>query len=178
MSQGIEVDGLLAVNDNLTIGASVGYLQAEYKEFNVSCPLNALEAAKVDCVEIDGELQQSLSGFQIENAPKLTGTMFAEYFTTISDMNAGVRLDANYKDDITLSTSQDSHLTEDAYTKVNINFTLTSAEDTWSASLGVFNLTDEQPITFGGETAFVPGLYYVGTERGREIKASATYYWF
>ncbi len=157
-SQGIEIDGLYAVSDNLTVGASVAYLQAEYNEFTSSCPISAIEAAKLNCTPVagstSGALEHDLAGFQIENSPEFTGTMFAEYFTTIGEMNAGIRFDINYKDDVMLSSSQDSNLTEEAYTKLNLNFTLNSADDSWVASLGVFNITDEQPTTFAGEQAF------------------------
>ena len=175
ISQGVEMDGLFAVSDNLTVGANVGYLSSEYDEFFTACAANAIEAATLNCVMIDGVLQKDLSGFQTNNAPKWTGSVFAEYSTTIGEMNAGVRLDANYKDETSIDPSQDSNLIVDSYTKVNVNFTLES--DNWSVGLGVFNLTDEQPITFGGQAFAIPGAYWVNRGRGREVKATFTY-WF
>ena len=181
-SQGIEIDGLYAVSDNLTVGASVAYLQAEYTEFTSSCPLNPLEQANLNCTPVAGSttgaMEQDLAGYQMERSPEYSGTMFAEYFTTIDEMNAGVRFDVIYQGDVMVSPSQDSNLAADAYAKLNLNFTLNSADDTWVASLGVFNITDEQPTTSGGEQAFVPGTYFLSKDRGREIKVSATYYWF
>jgi len=178
-SEGIEIDGLYAVSDNLTVGASVAYLQAEYNEFVSSCPINVLEQANLICTPVagatGGALEQDLAGFQMESSPEYSGTMFAEYFTMIGEMNAGVRFDIIYKDDVMLNPSQDTHVSEEAYTKLNLNFTLGSADDTWVTSLGVFNIIDEQPTTFAGEQYFLPGSYYVNRDRGREIKASATY---
>ena len=173
-SQGIEVDGLFAVSDKLTVGGSVALLKAEYDDFFTGCPSNALEAAKLSCNANGVAGVQDLAGFRLENAPKLTGAVFAEYVTTIGDMNAGARLDVNHKGETSLDPSQDSFLTEDAYTKVNLNFTVSTADEGWSGSLGVFNLTDEQPATFGGQAFALPGVYWMNRSRGREIKASAT----
>ena len=174
-SQGIEIDGLFAVSDKLTVGGSVAFLKAEYDEFFTGCAINHVEAAKLNCVQIGTAVVQDLAGFQLENAPEFTGTLFAEYMTNIGSMYAGARLAANHKSETTLDPSQDSNLIEDAYTKVNLNFTLAEADDRWSVSLGVFNLTDEQPTTFGGQAFLLPGAYFKNRSRGREIKATATY---
>ncbi|WP_159819283.1 TonB-dependent receptor [Colwellia sp. 20A7] len=175
ISQGIEVDALYAVTDSLTVGGNVAYLQSEYDEFFTGCATNAVEAAKLGCEIIDGVSQKNLSGYQTESAPKWTGSIFGEYFTTIGGMNAKTLVNAIYKSETVLDPSQDSHLIEDGYVKVNVNFTLSSEDDVWAVDLGVYNLTDEQPTTFGGQAPFVPGTYWKNLGRGREIKANVTY---
>lgn len=174
-SQGIELEGMFAVTESLTFGANVAYLESEYDEFFTGCASNGLEAARLDCVMINGILQKDLSGFQTENAPEWSGSMFAEYFMEFDSVNAGVRLDVNHKGETSLDPSQDSNLIEDAYTKVNLNFNVDSADDTWSVGLGVFNLTDEQPRTFAGQAFALPGVYFENRVRGREVRATATY---
>lgn len=175
LSQGMELDGMLAVTESLTLGANVAYLQSEYGDYFTGCATNTVEAAKLNCVLQDGILQKDLDGFQTDNAPEWTGAVFGEYVIELDSVSAGVRVDASYKGETSLDPSQDSNLIEDAYTKVNVNFNLNSNDDTWSLGLGVYNLTDEQPVTFGGQAFALPGVYFKNFSRGREIKATATY---
>lgn len=180
ISQGVELEGLIAVTETLTLGGNVAYLNAEYQDFIAGCPNNSVEAAKLSCYQdpdgAPGRLIQDLDGKALDNAPEWTASLFADYSKPVFDnLVAGVRVDASYKDETSLDFSQDSHLVEEDYWKVNLRLSLESYEDTWSVALSVFNLTDEQPTTFGGQGFLSPGVYWKNRGRGREVELSATY---
>lgn len=182
ITQGIEVEAMFAVTNELTVGGSAAYLNAEYDEFIAACPTNAVEAAKLDCYQdpnpaaAPGRLIQDLSGEQLDNAPEITAALFVDYSTALKNgMKLGSRLDATYKDETSLDFSQDSNLVEDDYWRINARFSLDAPSDKWSVALSLFNITDEQPMSFGGQTFATPGTYWANRARGREVELSATY---
>lgn len=179
ISQGLEVDGMYAFSESLTLGGSVAYLRAEYKDFTAGCPNNAVQAAKLDCYQNpngSGQLIQDLDGVQLENAPKLTASLFAEYSVPLTDdLLFGSRFDASYKDEASLDFSQDENLFADDYWRMNLRLSLSSMADSWTVAVTVFNLSDEQTATFGGQEFLLPGVYWSNRGRGREVELSATY---
>lgn len=180
ISQGIELEAIYAVTPELTIGGSAAYLNAEYDEFTAGCPANAAEAAKLSCFQdpasASPRLIQDLSGEQLDNAPEVTAALFADYSTELSNgLFFGSRLDATYKDETSLDFSQDSNLIENDYWRINLRFSLDSASEAWSVALSLFNVTDEQPMSFGGQTFQTPGTYWANRSRGREVELAATY---
>jgi outer membrane receptor protein involved in Fe transport len=179
-SQGVELEGLLAATQSITLGATAAYLQAEYREFTASCPNNQVQAAKLDCYPnpngISNNTVQDLKGVQLENAPEITATMYIDYSVPIgAGLRFGSRLDASYKDKTSLDFSQDENLFANDYWRFNYRISLASMENTWTVALTAFNLTDEQPPTFGGQEFLLPGVYWESRSRGREIELSATY---
>ncbi|WP_205743167.1 TonB-dependent receptor [Halioglobus maricola] len=175
-TDGVEIDGLFAVSENLTLGGSVAFLEAEYDEYEAACPNSAPAAAALDCfTNSGGALVQDLSGVRLAQAPEWSGNLFADYSIPVGELYLGFRADVIYKDEVNLDYSQDYNLFVDDYWKINLLATLDSADDDWSLALGVFNLEDEQPVTFGGQAFGVDGLYWKNITRGREIKATATY---
>lgn len=180
VSQGVELEGLLAISDHLTLGGNAAYLDAKYDRFTAGCPGNWVEAARLDCYQDPGSnedrLIQDLDGVQLDNAPEVTAALFLDYSSMIgSAVVFGSRLDAYYKDDTTLDFSQDSNLKEDDFWRLNLRLSLDAADDAWTVALSVFNLSDERPATFGGQEFVTPGVYWTNRGRGREVQLSATY---
>lgn len=180
ISQGIELEGLIAITEHLMIGGTAAYLQAEYENFTAGCPNNGVEAASLDCYQDpagpEGRLIQDLDGVQLDNAPEVTAAVFVDYsMDVVGSLIFGSRVDASYKDETTLDFSQDSNLMEDDFWRVNIRLNLASMDDAWTVALSSFNVTDEQPASFGGQEFLVPGAYWANRSRGREVELSATY---
>ena len=180
LSQGLEMEGLFAATDELTLGGSFAYLNAEYQDFTAGCPNNGLEAAKLDCYQDPngpaGRLVQDLDGERLDNAPELTASLFADYATIVlEDLMLGTRFDTSYKDETSLDFSQDSNLMAEDYWKLNLRLSLGPVDDKWKLALSMFNLTDEQPTTFAGQAFLLPGVYWKNLGRGREVQLSATY---
>ena len=180
VSQGVELEGLVAASETVTLGANVAYLQAEYRDFSAGCPNNPVQAAGLACYPNPrpgaANLIQDLDGVQVDNAPEWTGSMFADYSAPVgARLIFNARLDASFKGETSLDFSQDENLFEDEYWKLNLRLGLASAEDTWEAALSLFNITDEQPTTFAGQAFLQPGVYWKNRGRGREVELSVTY---
>ena len=180
VSQGVELEGLFALTDSVMIGGTTAYLNAEYRDFSASCPNNWVQAAKLDCYQNPngptGNMIQDLDGVQLDNAPKVTAALFADYSRQVmGNLLFGTRLDASYKGETSLDFSQDENLFADAYWRLNLRASLASEADTWDIALTAFNLTDEQPATFGGQEFLLPGVYWLNRARGREVELSLTY---
>ncbi len=179
-SRGIEIETLFAATESITLGATGAYLKAEYREFTASCPNNKVQAAKLDCYpnpnSPTGNLVQDLKGVQLDNAPEVSATMFADYsIPVLNGLRFGSRLDASYKDETSLDFSQDENLFANDYWRFNLRLSLASMAENWTVALTAFNLTDEQPAAFGGQEFLLPGVYWQNRARGREVALSATY---
>lgn len=102
--------------------------------------------------------------------------MFVDYSIPVTQgLRFGSRLDASYKDETSLDFSQDENLFANDYWRFNLRLSLAPMDDTWTVALTAFNLTDEQPATFGGQEFLLPGVYWQNRARGREVELSATY---
>ncbi len=180
VSQGIELEAMVGISETLTLGGTAAYLQAEYEDFTAGCPNNWVEAGKLDCYQDpagpDGRLIQDLDGVRLDNAPEVTAALFLDYSHLMANgLALGGRLDANYKGETTLDFSQDANLKEDDFWRVNLRVSLGAPEDVWTLALSVFNLTDEEPVTFAGQEFLTPGVYWGNRARGREVEVSAVY---
>lgn len=177
-TSGVELDGEFAVLDDLTVGASIAYLDAQYDDFVASCPASSVQQAKRECfpvVEGSEELVQDLSGEQLEKAPEWSSALFAEYSRPVLDgLRFGTRVDAFYKDDSSLDFSQDENLKIDGYWIYNLRLSLDGRDDRWTVALGLFNIGDEQVINDAGQSFLMPGFYYANRSVGREAELSAT----
>lgn len=176
-SEGIEVEGVFAFSETLTLGGSAAYLKAEYDEYFASCPANALENVNRDCdADGSGNNLQDLSGKQLQNAPEKTASLYADYSRPISNnLVFGARLDANYKDDTVLDAIHDSNMMAESVWTYNFRLSLDSADEVWGVSLTAFNLTDEQYITLSSASANNEGFYVQNRNRGRQFELAATY---
>ncbi|BFM15103.1 TonB-dependent receptor [Maricurvus nonylphenolicus] len=173
-SQGVEVEAMLALTEEWTIGSNFAWLNAEYDEFQGPCTSNVDEWG-ADCTASLGA-SQDLSGKSLEFAPEWSGNLFADYQTNLSDnLIFSARVDANYSDDYTLQPDQDSHNMQDSFWKVNLRVALSSADERWTVALLGTNLTDEETKSFGGAQLFIPGAYWANIAPPRQVQLSATY---
>lgn len=132
---GIETDVTFIVNDELTLTANVGYIDAEFKEvlrFNAETNQN------------DNIADQ----FDVSNTPEITANFAANYAFT-NDMGDWV-FNANYyyRDDYAI-TEENNLLNQDGYGLVNLGLNWYHPDGAWSASLHVKNLTDKEYIVGG-----------------------------
>jgi iron complex outermembrane receptor protein len=91
-SKGFELSGLFRVSDNLTLGTSIGYANARFKEF-----VNPLSLSSKDA---------DLSGLRLPFAPKWTISARADYTFVVADKEAGIGATWSYRSQTAPGTSE------------------------------------------------------------------------
>lgn len=171
-TKGFEIDTLYAATENLTLGASVGYTDAEFTDFpNANCadfPSNG---------SCDPLLGQDVSGETLPFAPELTAVLFGEYrWNFFADDFSGVlRLDGNFTDDTQYQVDQDPNDLQESYWITNVYLSIAPPTGKWNLSLQVKNLLDEDDINiFSTDTPFsgvIPaaGAHFRTLRPGRQV---------
>lgn len=142
-SQGLEFDFTAMVTDNLTLDGSVAWIRTEYDKYNnAPCP----KPAGAECV--NGA--QDLSGKQMDNAPRTTFNVGAEYRDAVRDSHVEwfFRADAAYRSSTRMDTFLTASSTQDSYTLVDARFGF-EAPGEWKLTLWAKNLTDEKYAMMG-----------------------------
>ena len=152
--QGIEGVVSYRPNDRLSIDASVGYLNAEYEEFETL---------------VNGVLTD-VSTRRLPNAPEWTGFLGVTYSDQLTPGIAGTfHVDVAYKGDHANESSDSPNLAVAAATYLNAFVSIAASDQSWEVRVGGTNLTDQaraaqsfNTAEFSGvETAFMgaPRLY-------------------
>lgn len=175
--QGVELDSRWAATDNLTLSASLGYLDFEFDNFTVSqCYFN-------DSRPVTGPGTCDASGDRKEYTPEWTGALIGDYERLVGN-NLRFRTTAEliYSDDYIWSPTLDPLASQGAFTKINLRLGIGSEDGTWEVALVGRNLTDEDVSNFGGNatlaSAFTGGTgnaYYTFVDRPRSIALQAVY---
>jgi iron complex outermembrane receptor protein len=173
-TEGIEADLRYAVSDSFEIGGAVGYIDATYDDFpGASCSPGLSQ--ELDCVDNS----RNAKGDKLRFAPEWSGNLYADYRF---DMNNGMALDLRgdlvYSDDYFWGGQNDPYQTQDAFTKLDLSASLTSADGNWKVSLIGKNMTDETTVSFGGGIALNDGAYWSNVDAPRQIFLSAEYRWY
>ena len=152
--QGLEGVASYRPNDRLSIDASVGYLNAEYEEFETL---------------VNGVLTD-VSTRRLPNAPEWTGFLGVTYSDQLTPRIAGTfHVDVAYKGDHANESSDSPNLAVAAATYLNAFVSIAASDQSWEVRVGGTNLTDKaraaqsfNTAEFSGvETAFMgaPRLY-------------------
>ncbi|MCX2980694.1 TonB-dependent receptor [Halieaceae bacterium IMCC14734] len=150
--KGLEVDGMLAITDELTFMASLAYLDASYTSFeDAACnepqvqEFIAAGGARADCL-------QDLSGEALQFSPEWSAHIGLDYATQLgSNMELRMGLDAMYSDAYEVANDLDPAVAQGSFSKINARIALLSLEDTWSVAVLGKNLTDEATTTWGND---------------------------
>ena len=171
ITQGAEVDFLWRPTEELTLGAIVAYLDAEYDKFP-DAPCNQFQ--------IDNGLcptgVQDLSGKPLQYAPEYSYNLTAEYIWPVTDSLELVGFLRVYgEDDKELALDLDPNVRQSAYTKLDARLALADRDGRWDVALIGRNLTDKTTIGFGNDINFFRGSYFGITELPRSVMIQGTY---
>ncbi|HEX2492635.1 MAG TPA: TonB-dependent receptor [Steroidobacter sp.] len=140
-TQGVELESVLKFTRDLSIQASIGYLDAAYDLFT---SVDAQSGQTID-----------LSGQDLTMAPEWTASAALDYSIVLPgngllgfDAAAG-HLSANWRDDFEMSNTLHRIGHQDAYGVVDASFTLLNSSKGYSLTAYVENLFDEEYITLG-----------------------------
>lgn len=188
VTQGVEVDGRWAVTDRLTLGGSVGYLDATYDNFmGATCtvPQTADPAANPGCLNEDGSNivagetgGQDLSGEDLLFAPEWSYNLNATYVYPLgNDLELSGSVDVNYSDEYYSALDLDPSTKHDDYTLFNARIALASVDGTWSVALLGKNLSDEKIDVWRNDVTLSNSNSYFGVpSRPRSVAIQVRYY--
>jgi iron complex outermembrane receptor protein len=149
---GIEVDGMFAATDELTLSVSIAYLDATYKTFTDAACTEAQFVAEIAAGGSRASCVQDLSGEPLQYAPEFSGNFSASYVTSISDnIELSMGVDVRYSAEFEVANDLDENLTQGSYWKANAHIGLMSVDETWNISLLGKNLSDELTTNFGND---------------------------
>jgi iron complex outermembrane receptor protein len=135
------MDLLWLPNDKLTINASLGLLDAEYKEFIYGA----------DAIDLSGEV--------LQNAPETTANIGFQYIAQTDNLEIKTSLQYKYvskKWDGNIINSPRSEVQPTNLVDLNIN--ISAPGSNWSLGLWAMNLMDERYISNSFVAAGVVGL--------------------
>ena len=157
-SYGMELEAMLAVNQDLTLGSSVGYNKAEYQDFdNGQCTVEySAEVYYADPNNTDSPgfanppCLVDLAGEDVDNTPEWTVSTYLQHFYALNnDLVLVSRLEHNYTDEYYLDQDLDPNLKNDSAHLVNLRFTLSNAANEWEVAVWGRNLLDEENYAYG-----------------------------
>jgi outer membrane receptor protein involved in Fe transport len=173
---GIELDGMFAVSDEITIYGALAFLDAKYKSFeDAACTADQAIASadRNGCV-------QDLGGERLQFAADMSANFGITYNTEITDsLELGLGADVMYTDDFDTAADADIVLAQEAYTKVNARISLSDIDGTWSVALLGKNLTDKTTSAWGNDIPLgsfgFDNSYFQVIDAPRSYEIQATY---
>lgn len=167
-SKGFEFETQLAMTEDLTMGLSFQYLDAQYDSYS-NGPVTIYHQAA-------GLASQDLTGKNTPYAPEWSGNLFADYSRPISDnLLLSARVDVNYKDEYFTNAAQAEESLQESYAKVNARLALSSGDDIWEVALYGRNLTDEATYTASLDAPLSGGIMGSWVEESRVIGVQLRY---
>ena len=164
VTQGIEMELEAAPSDSLQLRAHLGYLDADYKEYNAP---NLGDGSVMD-----------LSHLDLIQAPEYT---YGVSFDWLMIENGAGRFSLNgqYSGVSSYYTTvmNEESLKEDGYRLLNLNLHWESSDSRWSAVFAARNLTDEEYIIHGFDILSYPGvaLAYYGEPATYEFSVNMNF---
>lgn len=142
---GIEFEGTALIGEGTRLSAQVGWLDAEYDEFN---------DPRIDANPALADLHE-----HVPFSPEWTARVALSHSLFLG---SGAMLtfggDVSYRDDVWLSVDNREVLKQDAYTLVGLYGIWDSPEGNWQVRAGVKNLTDKVYKTDGQEFSSVGNI--------------------
>ncbi len=151
--RGLEADGVFVVNEFLSIGGAVTYLDAEHISFT-----NTLVAPTED-----------LSGDTFVDAPKWSGNLYASASMPISNGHAlRARVQMNYKGDRIQTERNDPADLAESYTTFDARVSFGADDGTWEFYVNALNVFDKDDIkVYGNEHALTSATNFPGGPNAR-----------
>jgi len=152
--QGIEIDGSVAVTEDFTLSYSAAYLDQEFtdykdgncfyrQQFDDNASLANRYNPETGLCDYTG-----LSG---QYTPTITANINADYYLTLSDsMDLRINVNYNYTGGQNVHQNLDPNFDQDAIGRLDANIALKF--DTWSIELLGRNITDEDYVTYAGNS--------------------------
>ncbi len=173
--QGIEVDLIWQATDDLRLGASGGWLDAEFDEYPTA-PCTAIQL-DVDqaCGTPVGFTNNDLSGQETTYAPEYTASLFFDYITDVggNGMEFFVGGELNYSDDFSPDGDNDPLDRIDSYSKTNLRLGLRGKD--WEVMAFGRNIFDEEVFSQSVDVPVLAGSHFRFVDEGAVFGARFKY---
>jgi iron complex outermembrane recepter protein len=174
-SQGVEIDGVFRVTEELTMTASMAYLDATYDEFeNASCTMAQIQASGGGA----SSCLQDLKGETLAFAPEWSANVGLDHITNIgNNLELHSNLNLNFVDEQYLAQDLDDQALEESHVTVNARIALGNMDGNWELALVGKNLTDEEIRTFANDIPLMDGAFftYMAPPRTVAVQFSLAY---
>ncbi len=153
---GAEFEGGLTITDSLTANFAVGYLKAEFDEFN---RFNLATRQFENIADL----------VVLQNAPEFTGYLGVTWRGQVLGGDVAITPSASFRDDYSQFEFPNPILDQEAYTLVDLSAVWTDPTDRWTVGVYGKNLTDEEyrvgAYNFAGATFNNSLIGYYGPPR-------------
>jgi len=173
-SQGIEIDGRYAVNNQLTLSGSVAWLDFEFQDYlNGQCTQLERIITSVATCDYEGKSNQYVAD--------LSGALSADLAVPMSNgWDFRTTLDFVFTTDYNPSQNLDPVIHQDGYTKVNMRVSIEDVNAGWEVALIGRNITNERVVTYANDTPLAANLtqsigHYSFVESPRTIALQGIY---
>jgi len=175
-SQGVEVDGAFLLTDDLTMTASLAYLDATYDDYkDASCTLAQIQESGTSAKSCT----QDLTGKVLPYAPEWSANIGLNHITSIGEsLELHSNLNLNYIDEQYLAQDLDEQTLEDSHVTVNARIALGGIDGNWELALVGKNLTNEEIRSYSNDIPLMSGAFYtyMAPPRTIALQFSLSYY--
>lgn len=170
--QGIEVDGMWAVTDDITLSANAGWIDFKFTDYRTAgCTSDQIlgggYANAAACSAAGGN---DLSGRPNQDTPEFTASFNARYAPDSSWLR-NLFFDASYSGSYFATSDLDPATVQDAFWKLNAGISVGPRDGPWQVSLIARNLTNEHTFSFANDVPLFPGSHLVAWQRPRSFTA-------
>lgn len=149
--QGLELEGLYLLTENLLINASLAILDTEIVS---SLPLPNTSLGSVGGIPI----LEDVEGNDLPNAPESSFSLGVQYTQQLNDaFELRYRLDYYWQDEF--QGREFDNYTYDGWDRADLYLTLSETQGRWELEAFVKNVTDDDGITGGSAEAALVGLF-------------------
>jgi iron complex outermembrane receptor protein len=169
--QGIEIESIFMLTDSLTLVVNGAWSDFEFSDYKEG-------PATVWQQKIDGTLTQDLTGRTGLFAPDYTAFISLNHEYNITDnwlLESNINM--SYSSELYTSSDLDEASKQDAYSKVNLRFSLLDINnDNWSFTLLIKNLTEETVMRTSQDMPATAFAYWASIDNPeRNYSFTATY---
>ena len=154
---GLEVDGRLAITDNISLTGAFSLLDFEFQDFTDGQCTQEIRIAE----QLAGQPIPNcdFDGFSNQYVADFSGAVSLNYFAPIgSDLVFNGALDSVFTTEYNPSQNVDPDIEQDGYVKLNLRLALSDVDDSWEIALLAKNLTDEEIITYTNDVPLSANL--------------------
>lgn len=179
-TMGLELDGRMALTENLMMTGALAFLDFEFTDFaNGQCYQGQTPDSNVSGTEYcdyKGKSNQYVADY--------SGNLTFVYSTMVNkDIEFRGGVDFVFTGSYNSSQNLDPSQEQDAYVKSNVRLSLGDVTKGWEAAFLVKNLTDETVISYSNDTPLSSSIFgstghYGFIETPRTYAIQATYRWY
>jgi iron complex outermembrane receptor protein len=179
-TMGIELDGRLALTENLMMTGALAFLDFEFTDFaNGQC-----YQGQTPDTNVNGKPFCDYKGKTNQYVADYSGNLTFVYTSMVSkDIEFRGGADFVFTGAFNSSQNLDPSQEQDAYVKANLRFSLADVAMGWEAALLVKNATDETVVSYSNDTPLANSTFgsighYGFIDLPRTVALTATYRWY